>query len=30
MQIREYIDNVCDQIRYKPIRNEIAEELTSH
>ena len=27
MQIREYIDNVCDQIRYKPIRNEIAEEL---
>lgn len=30
MQIREYIDNVCDQIRYKPIRNEIAEELTNH
>ena len=30
MQIREYIDNVCNQIRYKPIRNEIAEELTNH
>jgi len=30
MQIREYIDNVCNQIRYKPIRKEIAEELTNH
>ena len=30
MQIREYIDNVCNQIKYKPIRNEIAEELTNH
>ena len=30
MQIKEYIDNVCNQIRYKPIRNEIAEELTNH
>jgi len=30
MQIKEYIDNVCSQIRYKPIRNEIAEELTNH
>ena len=30
MQIREYIDNVCNQIIYKPIRNEIAEELTNH
>lgn len=30
MQIKEFLDNVCEQIRYKPIRNEIAEELENH
>ena len=30
MQIKEYIDSVCSQIKYKPIRNEISEELTNH
>ena len=27
MQIREFLENVCEQIKYKPIRNEISEEL---
>lgn len=30
MQIKEFLNNVCEQIKYKPIRNEIAEELESH
>lgn len=30
MQIKEFLNEVCEQIKYKPIRNEIAEELESH
>lgn len=30
MQIKEFLNNVCEQIKYKPIRNEIAEELENH
>lgn len=30
MQIKEFINNVCEQIKYKPIRSEISEELESH
>ena len=30
MQIREFLENVCEQIKYKPIRNEISEELKDH
>lgn len=30
MQISEFIENVCKQIKYKPIRKDIAEELTVH
>lgn len=30
MQIKEFLRNVCEQIKYKPIRNEISEELESH
>lgn len=30
MQINEFLNSVCEQIKYKPIRNTIAEELKSH
>ncbi len=30
LQIKEFLNNVCEQIKYKPIRNEISEELQSH
>lgn len=30
MQINEFLNLVCEQIKYKPIRNTIAEELKDH
>ena len=30
MQTREFLDKVCEQIKYKPIRNEISKELEDH
>ena len=30
MQINEFLNSVCEQIKYKPIRNIIAEELKYH
>lgn len=30
MQIKEFLDNVCEQIKYKSIREDIAEELKNH
>ncbi len=30
MQIKEFLNQVCEQIKYKPIRKEIAEELENH
>lgn len=30
MQIKEFLDSVCEQINYKPIRENIAEELKDH
>lgn len=30
MQIKEFLNNVCEQIKYKPIRNEISKELENH
>ena len=30
MQIKEFLDSVCEQIKYKPIRENIAEELKNH
>lgn len=30
MQIKEYLNIVCEQIKYKPIRNDISEELKVH
>lgn len=30
MQIKEFLNNVCEQIKYKPIRENIAEELENH
>lgn len=30
LQIRDFLENVCEQIKYKPIRNEISEELKNH
>ncbi len=30
MQIKEFLNTVCEQIKYKPIRNSIAEELENH
>ena len=30
MQIKEYLENVCNEIKYKPIRNEISKELENH
>ena len=30
MQIKEFLDSVCEQIKYKPIRKNISEELQNH
>lgn len=30
MQIKEFLNKVCEQIKYKPIRTEIAKELENH
>lgn len=30
MQIREFLNHVCEQIKYKPIREEIAQEMENH
>ena len=30
MQIKEFLNAVCEQIKYKPIRNSISEELENH
>lgn len=30
MQIKEFLNTVCEQIKYKPIRQNIAEELKNH
>ena len=30
MKSKEFLDNVCEEIKYKPIRNEICEELKNH
>ena len=30
MQINEFLNSVCNQIKYKPIRNAISEELKNH
>lgn len=30
MQIKEFLNTVCEQIKYKPIRNSISEELKNH
>lgn len=30
MRIKEFLENVCNEIRYKPIRNDISEELELH
>ena len=30
MQIKEFLNIVCEQIKYKPIRNSISEELKKH
>lgn len=30
LQIKEFLNHVCEQIQYKPVQNDIAEELKSH
>lgn len=30
MQIKEFLDSVCEQIKYKPIRENISDELKNH
>ncbi len=30
MQIKEFLEKVCHEIKYKPIRNDIAQELQNH
>lgn len=30
MQIREFLDNVCNQIKFKEIREDVRQELKSH
>lgn len=30
MRIKEFLDNVCNEIKYKPVRNNISEELELH
>ena len=28
--IKEFLENVCNEIKYKPIREDISEELSLH
>ena len=30
MRIKEFLENVCQQIKYQPIRKEVSEELENH
>ena len=30
MQIKEYLNEICEQIKYKPVRKEIAKEIEDH
>ena len=30
MQIKEFLNSVCEQIKYKPITEEISDELQNH
>lgn len=30
MQIKEYLNSICEQIKYKPIRGEISKEIEGH
>ena len=30
MLIKEFLENVCNEIKYKPIREDISEELSLH
>lgn len=30
LHIKEFLENVCNEIKYKPIRNDISEELALH
>lgn len=30
MQIKEYLNSICEQIKYKPIREEISKEIEGH
>ena len=30
MQIKEYLKSICEQIKYKPIREEISNEIEAH
>lgn len=30
MQIKEFLNLICEEIKYKPIRNEIAQEIENH
>ena len=30
LRIKEFLENVCNEIRYTPIRNDISEELELH
>ena len=30
MHVKEFLENVCNEIKYKPIRNDISEELALH
>ena len=30
MQIKDFLNSVCEQIKYKPIRESISEELKNH
>jgi len=27
LQIKEYLNEICEQIKYKPVRKEIAKEI---
>ena len=30
MQIKEYLNKICEQIKYKPVREEISKEIEDH
>ena len=30
LQIKEYLNEICEQIKYKPVRKEIAKEIEDH